>query len=60
MIINAFTEIQKCFDEFDYEGDDTIEIDDIGNVMRMLGQTPTEQELKELMKESGAPGNKKH
>ena len=46
--IEAFKE---AFSKFDVDGDGTITTDELGTVMRSLGQNPTEAELKELIEE---------
>lgn len=41
---------RKIFFELDIDGSGSIDADELGAVMRSLGQSPTEQELAELIK----------
>ncbi|KAK3581615.1 hypothetical protein CHS0354_017504 [Potamilus streckersoni] len=41
-------EFKKAFRLFDKDGDGTIMIKDLGNVMRSMGQNPTESELEDI------------
>ena len=41
----------KAFSVFDTDGSGAISVDELGNVMRSLGQTPTSTELRDLIKE---------
>ncbi|XP_053402127.1 neo-calmodulin-like [Mercenaria mercenaria] len=42
---------REAFSLFDKDGDGTITADELGTVMRSLGQRPTEEELKKMMAE---------
>lgn len=50
--------IKEVFLLFDQDGDETISINDLGTVMRQLGQNPTEAELAAIIAEIDADGNK--
>ena len=61
-MLNQVTEEQKAefkeaFSVFDNDGDGTITIEELGTVLRMLGQTPTEAELQDMINEVDADGN---
>lgn len=47
-------EYREAFNLFDSDGDGTITSKELGVVMRSLGQTPTEAELKEMIAEVDA------
>lgn len=47
-------EYKEAFNLFDSDGDGTITSKELGVVMRSLGQTPTEAELKEMIAEVDA------
>jgi calmodulin len=42
-------DLKEAFAMFDINGDGTIELNEIRQVMRKLGQNPTEEELKEMI-----------
>ena len=44
---------------FDKDGDGSITTDELGTVMRALGQNPTEQELKDMINEVDLNGDGK-
>jgi calmodulin len=50
-------EFKEAFSVFDNDGDGTITIEELGTVLRMLGQTPTEAELQDMINEVDADGN---
>ena len=50
-------EFRQAFDIIDRNGDGVITIDDLAAVMRAMGQTPTSQELQDMIKEVDADGN---
>ena len=50
-------QIKGAFSLFDEDGDGTISTEDLGTVMRTLGQSPTEAELQELIKKVPAKDN---
>ena len=50
-------EFKEAFSLFDKDGDGTITTDELGTVMRSLGQNPTENELNELVEEADADGS---
>ncbi|XP_012940785.1 neo-calmodulin-like [Aplysia californica] len=43
-------ELRDAFSLFDKDGNGTICVDELGSVMRALGQNPTEKELENIMK----------
>nr|CAB3267146.1 troponin C, body wall muscle [Phallusia mammillata] len=52
------TEFKAAFEVFTADSDDgTITIKELGTVMRILGQTPTDQELKEMVDEVDMDGS---
>ncbi|KAJ1274022.1 hypothetical protein BS78_05G031700 [Paspalum vaginatum] len=50
-------EFREAFSLFDKDGDGTITSKELGTVMRSLGQSPTEEELKEMVEEVDSDGN---
>jgi len=55
-ILNSITEeerqiFQSAFSEFDKNGDGSISTKELANVMRSLGQNPTEAELQDAINE---------
>lgn len=42
------TEFQEAFSIFDQKGDGKIQVSQIGEVLRALGQNPTESDVKKL------------
>ena len=48
--------IKEVFTLFDQDGNDTITINELGTVMRALGQHPTQAELKAIIAEIDADG----
>ncbi|XP_072178277.1 calmodulin-like [Diadema setosum] len=44
-------EFKDAFSHFDINGDGVISKEEFGNVVRMLGQNPTEEELKQVIEE---------
>jgi calmodulin len=50
-------EFKEAFSLFDKDGDGSITIQELGTVMRSLGQNPTEVELKDMIREVDADGN---
>ena len=62
MLVDELTEDQiaefkEAFSVFDKNGDGKIIINELGTVLRSLGQTPTEAELQDIIKETDANGN---
>jgi len=47
-------EIKEAFQLFDKDADGKISTDELGTVMRALGQNPTQAQVKDLVKEVGA------
>ncbi|NP_001151507.2 calmodulin [Zea mays] len=50
-------EFREAFSLFDKDGDGTITTKELGTVMRSLGQSPTEEELQEMVDEVDADGS---
>ena len=48
---------QVCFDLFDTKKQDFLSADDLGEIMRAMGFRPTEDELKDLLKEIDEDGS---
>jgi len=51
------SEFEEAFAMFDSDGDGTITTKELGNVMRSLGQEPTDQELRDMINEVDTDGN---
>jgi len=51
------SKFKEAFTLFDKDGDRTITTKELGNVMRSLGQNPTEAELQDMINEVDANGN---
>jgi len=50
-------EFKEAFSLFDKDNDGTITTKELGTVMRSLGQSPTEPELRDMINEVDADGN---
>merc|ERR1712226_833182 len=50
-------EFEEHFSIFDKDGSGTITIEELGTVMRSLGQNPTEKELQDMINEVDGDGN---
>ncbi|XP_063711098.1 uncharacterized protein LOC134839469 isoform X2 [Symsagittifera roscoffensis] len=50
-------EFRKAFKIFDKDGDGNVSTDELGKVMRELGQNPSEDELQEMIEEIDKDGN---
>ena len=50
-------EYKMVFSLFDKDGDGSITTNELGTVLRLLGQNPTEVELEDLINEVDANGN---
>ena len=50
-------EFKEAFTIFDTDGDNTISTKELGRVMRSLGQSPSDAELRELIAEYDFDGN---
>ena len=50
-------EFKEAFSVFDKDGDGTIDIKELGAVMRSLGKNPNKEELQEMIDEVDADGN---
>ncbi|XP_072994298.1 calmodulin-1 [Typha latifolia] len=51
------SEFQQAFLLFDKDGDGCITVEELGTVIRSLGQNPSEEELHDMMREVDADGN---
>ena len=54
---NQKEEFKEAFSLFDKDGDGTVSTKELGQVMRTLGQNPTESELNDMIKEVDIDGN---
>ena len=54
---NQKEEFKEAFSLFDKDGDGTVSTEELGQVMRTLGQNPTESELNDMIKEVDIDGN---
>jgi len=54
--MTCFAEFKEAFSLFDKDGDGTISSNELGVVMRSLGQNPSDQELDDLIKEVDIDG----
>ncbi|WOL07979.1 calmodulin-like protein 11 [Canna indica] len=51
------TEFQEAFCLFDKDGDGCITLEELGTVIKSLGQNPSEEELHEMISEVDSDGN---
>lgn len=51
-----FLDFQRAFDLFDPDGDGTITTLELGTIMRVIGQNPTEAELQDMVNEVDEDG----
>ncbi|OWF56438.1 calmodulin-A-like [Mizuhopecten yessoensis] len=51
------TEFKEAFSLFDKDGDGTITTEELGTVMRSLGQSPNEQTIQDMVNEADIDGN---
>ena len=56
IIFVCFTELREAFGLFDKDGDGSITTDELGTVMRNLGQFPSVDELAMMLKEIDIDG----
>eukprot|EP01103_Thecamoeba_quadrilineata_P000234 TRINITY_DN10191_c0_g1_i1.p1 TRINITY_DN10191_c0_g1~~TRINITY_DN10191_c0_g1_i1.p1 ORF type:complete len:168 (-),score=48.61 TRINITY_DN10191_c0_g1_i1:59-520(-) len=52
-------EYKEAFQLFDKDGDGSLQLSEVGTVMRSLGQSPTEAELRDILAEIEKQGHKK-
>ncbi|XP_028676067.1 calcium-binding protein LPS1-alpha-like [Erpetoichthys calabaricus] len=52
-----YDEFKEAFSMFDKDGDGTITTQELGTIMKSLGQAPTDQELKDMISEVDADGS---
>lgn len=52
----VITEFREAFSLFDRDGDGTITTEELGTVMRSLGQSPNDQELQDMINEVDVDG----
>ena len=57
LYVLSLTELREAFSLFDKDGDGSISTKELGTVMRSLGQTPSDEELYDMVKEVDADGN---
>ena len=57
IIEEQIDEFKEAFTLFDKDGDGTINTNDLGFVMRSLGQNPSEEELRNMIKNVDTDGN---
>jgi len=50
-------EIKEHWDSFDKDGDGHVTVDELGEVMRSIGENPTPEQIKQLIKEVDKDGN---
>lgn len=54
----VLAEFKAAFDMFDADGGGDISVKELGTVMRMLGQTPTKEELDAIIEEVDEDGER--
>ena len=55
-VVYVYVEWREAFRLFDRDGDGSITVEEIGTVMRSLGQHPTNNELIEMIKDVDIDG----
>lgn len=50
-------EFKEAFSLFDKDGDGTIDAEELGTVLRSLGNQPTDEEVEDMIKEADKDGN---
>ncbi|ESN98599.1 hypothetical protein HELRODRAFT_138077, partial [Helobdella robusta] len=50
-------EYRAAFDLFDEDGNNAISKEELGNVMRKLGMNPTDEELRDMIREHDTDGD---
>ena len=56
-IFSIISELKDAFDLFDKTGDKKIDVNELGMVLRSLGQNPTDGQVEEVMKKADKDGN---
>ena len=56
-IFSIISELKDAFDLFDKTGDKRIDVNELGMVLRSLGQNPTDGQVAEVMKKADKDGN---
>ena len=51
------SELKEAFQLFDRDGDGTISTDELGIVLRSIGQNPTDKQIEEMIAEVDSNGN---
>ena len=54
--VEPISDFKRAFDLFDPDGDGTITTLELGTVMRVIGQNPTEAELQDMVNEVDEDG----
>ncbi|XP_064622189.1 uncharacterized protein LOC135484541 [Lineus longissimus] len=49
MTQKQFDDLRDAFNQFDKDGDNTISVEELGYVIRAMGQNPTEKEIQKMM-----------
>ncbi|XP_078331189.1 neo-calmodulin-like isoform X2 [Crassostrea virginica] len=50
-------ELIECFEMFDRNGDGTISVEELGSILRALGQNPTQAQVDDFMKKADKNGD---
>ena len=50
MDLDKFSALSDAFEVFDIDGDGSITVEELGNVMRSLGEDPTDEELATIIR----------
>lgn len=56
MSISFHVELIECFEMFDRNGDGTISVEELGSILRALGQNPTQAQVNDFMKKADKNG----
>lgn len=55
-ILKCVLDLRETFRLFDKDGDGTVNCDELGTVMRQLGQEPSDEELRQMIAEVDEDG----